>query len=251
MKTFFAKTVGLCLLLSACTVVQPPPAESTPNDIHTLGVADTSHVVQSGDTLYAIARRYSKNPQEIAADNALTPPYSLTVGQLLRIRNVATPVNPATPPGPLSQQPTKQVRPDYREQPQVVKPTTDKQCSPAVTWQWPAQGKVADTISSIGHRGLLIHGFVGQTVRAAASGQVIYSGTGQPGYPNLIIIKHNNAFISVYAQNRKQLVSESARVIAGQAIAEMGDDNSGQGILQFEIRCHGKAMDAWGYLPRM
>ncbi|OQW95103.1 MAG: hypothetical protein BWK79_03600 [Beggiatoa sp. IS2] len=242
-----------CLFLSACTVLTtttPPNPINEPGQL-VLAAPDISHVVQFGDTLYAIARRYGKNPTDIAVDNRLNAPYNLTPGQALRIRAATSvAVNPPTSPGPLSQQPTKQIDHDYRNQPQVVNPnaSTDKQCAPPVAWQWPAQGQVTNTISQIGNRGLLIYGYVGQTVRAAGSGQVIYSGPGQPGYPNLLIIKHNNAFISVYARNRKRLVNEGGRVIAGQAIAEMDDDANGRGVLHFEIRCQGKAMEAWNYL---
>lgn len=242
-----------CLFLSACTVLTtatPPDPVNEPNQ-RALAAPEISHIVQFGDTLYAIARRYGKNPTDIAADNRLTAPYNLTPGQVLRIR-AATPVavSPPTAPGPLSQKPTKQLSGNYPKQPIVVNPnaSADKQCAPPVEWQWPAQGEVMNTISQIGNRGLLIYGFVGQTVRAAGNGRVIYSGPGQPGYPNLLIIKHNNAFISVYAKNRKRLVSEGTQVIAGQAIAEMDDDTSGRGVLHFEIRCQGKAMEASNYL---
>ncbi|OQW88245.1 MAG: hypothetical protein BWK78_08530 [Thiotrichaceae bacterium IS1] len=85
---------------------------------------------------------------------------------------------------------------------------------------------------------------------AAASGRVTYSGSSYDGYPNAIVIQHNDAFSSLYAFNRKRQVQESAYVTGGQTIAEMGTDVSGRAVLHFEIRCHGKALDPLSYLPR-
>jgi murein DD-endopeptidase MepM/ murein hydrolase activator NlpD len=124
-------------------------------------------------------------------------------------------------------------------------------CSPPVNWQWPTRGQTQPSLSDSGRKGIRILGQVRQPIRAAAAGTVSYSGTGLQGYHNLIIIQHNAAFLSVYANNHQRLVREGMRVASGQVIAEMGVDAQRQPALHFEIRCQGKAVDPVPYLPNI
>jgi lipoprotein NlpD len=118
-------------------------------------------------------------------------------------------------------------------------------------WTWPATGGVKTAASPlIGNRGLEIRGKRGDPVRAAADGQVVYSGSGLRGYGQLIIIKHNDIFLSAYAHNEKLLAAEGANVKAGQEIAEMGDSETKDVMLHFEIRRDGKAVEPLKYLPQ-
>ena len=122
-------------------------------------------------------------------------------------------------------------------------------CSPAVDWKWPVYGKTEETIAPTGNQGINIYGVIGDSVKAAAAGSVIYSGYGVNGYYNLIILRHNDAFMSIYANNQMRLVNEGQYVRSGQEIAKMGFASSQQPLLYFEIRCQGKAVDPLRYLP--
>lgn len=124
-------------------------------------------------------------------------------------------------------------------------------CYPPVNWQLPTSGTISSTISATGKRGIKIAGKVGQPIKAAAAGTVTYSGDNLQGYGNVIIIQHNEAFLSVYGQNRRRLVGEGVRVNAGQTIAEMGTDTEQNPVLHFEIRCRGKAIDPLPFLPHL
>lgn len=112
-------------------------------------------------------------------------------------------------------------------------------------WLFPAKGKIVRGFSLVsgGNRGIEIAGLPGEPVVASASGKVVYSGSGLRGYGNLIIIKHNDTFLSAYAYNKKLLVKEGMNVTAGQKIALMGTNNAGQPRLHFEIRRNGKPID--------
>ena len=120
-----------------------------------------------------------------------------------------------------------------------------------VTWRWPADGKVVGTFVSGDQtrQGLDIAGSAGDPVRAAADGEVVYSGNGLIGYGELVIVKHNANFLSAYGHNRKRLVKEGDRVKAGQEIAEMGATSASRDELHFEIRKNGKPVNPLDYLP--
>lgn len=116
-------------------------------------------------------------------------------------------------------------------------------------WSWPAQGKVTPTESSSGAKGIDIRGARGQPVLASAAGTVVYSGSGLRGLGELIIIKHNDTFLSAYAHNETRLVQEGSRVNAGDKIASMGNTDAADYMLHFEIRRNGKPVDPLQYLP--
>jgi lipoprotein NlpD len=118
-------------------------------------------------------------------------------------------------------------------------------------WQWPTQGQIVSryTEGDKARQGLAIAGTAGQPVRAAAAGTVVYSGAGLVGYGELIIIKHNDEWLSAYGHNRRRLVAEGAQVSAGQQIAELGRTGTSRDMLHFEIRRNGKPVDPTGLLP--
>lgn len=118
----------------------------------------------------------------------------------------------------------------------------------AVSWSWPTKGKVIANFNDAGNKGIDIAGTKGQAINAAASGKVIYSGSDLRGYGKLVIIKHNNTYLSVYANNSNILVKEGQQVSAGQKIAEMGDTDSNVVKLHFEIRHQGKSVDPSKFL---
>jgi len=132
--------------------------------------------------------------------------------------------------------------------PEPVKP--EARDPDAIEFMWPAKGKVLAGFSDAGNKGLDIAGRIGDPVVAAASGRVIYTGSGIRGLGKLIVIRHDNNFQSVYAHNREILVKEGQTVARGQRIAELGDtDAAGTPKLHFEIRKSGKPVDPGRYLP--
>ena len=130
------------------------------------------------------------------------------------------------------------------------KPADAAAGSEEVAWAWPASGKIIGTFSEGGGKGVDIAGRTGDAVNAAGEGKVVYTGTGLRGYGNLVIIKHNNTYLSAYAHNQKILVKEGASVSKGQKIAEMGNSDADQVKLHFEIRRQNKPVDPLKYLPQ-
>ena len=118
----------------------------------------------------------------------------------------------------------------------------------SITWAWPTQGKVVANFNEATNKGLDIGGSSGQTIQAASSGKVIYSGSDLRGYGKLVIIKHSKTYLSVYAHNSKIIVKEGQIVALGQKIAEMGNTDSSSVKLHFEIRRLGKSVDPARYL---
>jgi lipoprotein NlpD len=241
------------------TAAKSPPAKARP----ALTEA-TSYRVRPGDTLYGIAWNAGTDWRTLAAWNRLAPPYVIHPGQTLRLKpppRAATPPAPAaskprakpqmappaaTPPPPASSQP----RP-----PRAASPPRTVEASPApgpLRWQWPTSGQLAGRFVSgdPARKGIKIAGREGQGVEAAEGGRVVYSGSGLIGYGRLIIIKHNDKYLSAYGHNRKLLVKEGDRVTKGERIAEMGVSNSGRAMLHFEIRQEGKPVDPLQLLPR-
>lgn len=119
-----------------------------------------------------------------------------------------------------------------------------------VSWRWPADGQLIKRFQSgDAIPGIEVAGKSGDPVRAAADGVVVYSGNGLVGYGELIIVKHNDSYLSAYGHNSKRLVKEGQRVTAGQQIAEMGSTGASRDELQFQIRKDGNPVDPLGYLP--
>ena len=116
-------------------------------------------------------------------------------------------------------------------------------------WTWPASGKVVAGFAETSMKGIDIGGAAGTPVVASAAGKVVYAGSGLRGYGKLIIIKHNKSYLSAYAHNKEILVKEGQQVTRGQKIAEMGNTDTDQNKLHFEIRRLGKPMDPTKYLP--
>ncbi|MDH4046741.1 MAG: peptidoglycan DD-metalloendopeptidase family protein [Gammaproteobacteria bacterium] len=198
------------------------------------------HVVRSGETLFAIAWRYSKDAGELARWNRLDDPSRIYPGQVIRL----TP-----PPGMAASNPAAARRsspqtPSGRELPPI--PT-----QPSPQWIWPAGGRVA---VEFGDRpgtgtGLLIGGRYGQPVQAAAAGRVVYAGDGLIGYGKLIILKHNDTYLSAYGHNASLLVREGETIEKGQRIATMGEGPGREPRLHFEIRQNGKPVNPRQFLP--
>jgi lipoprotein NlpD len=130
----------------------------------------------------------------------------------------------------------------------VIMPGTAPLQGP-IKWRWPAYGNLIRSNTPIAQKGLDISGDEGQDIMAAADGVVVYSGSGLLGYGKLIIIKHDDTYLSAYAHNQMIHVKEGDNVSAGQKIGTMGRGNRGEPLLHFEIRKDGKTVDPIRYLP--
>jgi lipoprotein NlpD len=199
--------------------------------------------VGSGETLYAIAWRYNLDYRELARWNNISAPYTIHPGQELMLSDPA--FLPETQRPVVSSKNAKVTR-------QIATRTAAQPAlPPPKKWIWPTRGKVVQTFQgqqSIA-QGIDIAGSQGQDVWASADGKVVYSGSGLAGFGQLIIIKHNDTYISAYGHNRSLLVKEGAEVKTGQKIAEMGK-LQGKPCLHFEIRRQGKPVDPLKYLPK-
>ena len=220
------------------------------------------HIVAEGDTLYSIAWRYNFDYKAVASWNKVKAPYTIYPGQVIRLKplltkkgaNLQSPgdstksAQKTLPKKPLTK---KEVKPVAKKATQVEKKSTSKTLPKGpVKWNWPTNGKISKTNSPTAKKGLNILGRAGQQVKAAATGEVVYSGGGLVGYGKLIIIKHNDTYLSAYAYNSKLLVKEGDIVKAGQAISEMGQDHTGRTLLHFEIRKNGKPVNPSKFLPK-
>jgi lipoprotein NlpD len=205
------------------------------------------HKVLRGETLYAIAFRYDTDYRQLARLNHLRPPYSLRVGQMLNIQGLAR--RPQTFRKVVPKRTASNPVSPRTEQKIIYSPT--KMTYSASGWLWPAVGRVATTfIPEQGKKGINIACKRGDKIHAASAGVVAYAGSGLAGYGNLIIIKHNNEYLTAYGNSAKNLVSEGQRVKSGQMIAEVGlIDHRYYGV-HFEIRKAGKPVNPLNYLKK-
>ena len=142
------------------------------------------------------------------------------------------------------------VKPDAtKAEPVKTEPAKPANGDDKIEWAWPASGKVIAGFNETSSKGVDLSGKPGDPVLAAAAGKVVYAGTGLRGYGKLVIVKHDNSFLSAYAHNQSLLVREGQAVSKGQKIAELGDTDSDRPKLHFEIRRQGKPVDPGKYLP--
>ena len=215
--------------------------------------------VQRGDTLYAIAWRTDIDYRLLASWNGIRPPYRIYAGQTLRLTPPAAvrvpPPAPSTAgvkPRPVPPPPAAPTR-SPAATPATPKATpSDASMPKRLVWRWPVEGRVVSTFApgdSL-RQGIKISGRSGDPIYATEAGRVVYSGSGLIGYGRLIIVKHNDNYLSAYGHNRELLVKEGDQVTKGQKIAEMGNANHGEPLLHFEIRRDGKPVDPLRLLPR-
>lgn len=223
-------------------------------------VASTAktHTVSKGETLYSIAFLYGQDYHELARQNDIKSPYIIHEGQKLWLTSRSKPVSSKistvksrdsgnTPPDNPKKSDNKSKKQQYKPEKPVFTAS-----NATLTWLWPSRGEITETYLSSDptRKGINISGRIGQPVLAASAGKIVYSGSGLLGYGRLIIIKHNERFLSAYAHNRKLLVKEGAQVKQGQQVAEMGQSGTDKVILHFEIRRDGKPVDPLHYLPK-
>ncbi len=263
---------ALCLaVLAACTTSHPPapvedrsvasktpasaPVVTAPADAKPLPGAENAgkpgyYTVQRGDNLTRIGLDHGQSWRDLARWNGIANPDVIEVGQVVRV----------TPPGSAVESNGVVVRPvasNAATNVQTTPPAASPNIRPApsnpagaedMAFAWPANGNVLAGFDEAKNKGLDIGGKAGDPVQAAADGQVVYAGAGLRGYGNLVILKHNNTYLTAYAHNQKLLVKEEQRVRKGDKIAEMGSSDADRVKLHFEVRKQGKPVDPAKFL---
>ena len=246
-------------------------------------IVGPSYRVRLGDTLYAIAFRLGMDFQTLAAMNGIEKPYIIQPGQTIKtVRPRSSIKSASAKPVASSTKTTKTTKTTTTPKtttPTIVKsaasgktapkatpkatvPKTQSTASPSSNsnsrktlgpvrkWRWPSAGRVVRSYSTNLHKGIDISGRRGDAVSAVAAGIVVYAGTGVTGYGALLIVKHNDEYLSAYGHNDALLVEEGAYVKAGQRIARVGSSGTDTVKLHFEIRRNGKPVDPLKLLPK-
>ena len=218
------------VLLGGCQSMDVRPL--VVDRVHPATVQDGQHVVREGESLYLIAWRYHRDFRELAAINRIKPPYRIYRGQLIY----------------LSKNSKKRFNSKHKNK--ILAITPKRHVYTDLAWKWPATGQIISDFSNENKQknGIDISAREGATVRAAATGKVVYSGSGLRGLGRLIIIKHNDQYLSAYAHNSRLIVKEGDTVKVGQKIAEMGRSDTNQVKLHFEIRKNGVPVDPMMFL---
>jgi len=263
--------------LTGCAVQDDPApvADSVANRgrIHSNIPQALTYQVKAGDTLFSIAFRSGMDFKTLARLNRIGEPYTIYVGQVLVVTNPDAPQTAVVGPGAegrsanknhsnsnsstsrlktskvvASQKQTRYGQDERVEESEKISNSTIN--GNVKQWLWPVKGPILEKFSAQehGNKGLDIGGTVGTPIKATAAGQVVYAGNALRGYGNLVIIRHNDDFLSAYAHNSRLLVKERDSVVAGQVIAEMGNSDADKVKLHFEIRFRGKSVDPLRYL---
>lgn len=250
--------------------------------------AGPDYVVEQGDTLYAVAFRLGADYRALASLNGIDPPYVITVGQSLKTApDTASGSDPTVPAINVPQTSTAQraggtnverslestagnstvsasggervpatAKPAARQSEPgpssltLSTPKTPTPNAPVDRWYWPAKGEVSRAYSAERHKGIDLIGERGSPVMATAAGVVVYAGTAVTGYGALLIVKHNDTYLSAYGHNDALLAGEGQQVDAGQVIARMGSTSSDSVKLHFQIRRNGRPVNPLSLLPQ-
>ena len=273
--------LGGCASRQSAPVVERPPGVQAPAvpPTRTADPRPETYTVKRGETLYGIALDHGLDYRELAEWNGISNPNVIRVGDTLRLRapaSAAAPegavqVRPVTSagavesrplgagPGPASAATKKPDEatiarieprpPELKPKPEAPPPAPTGDDDEKVDWSWPVSGKIVARFADPGNKGVDISAKLGDPVHASAPGRVVYSGSGLRGYGKLVIIKHNQTYLSAYAHNNQILVKEGQNVAKGQKIGEVGATDTDSPKLHFEIRRLGKPIDPLKFLP--
>ena len=246
-KSFFVALISASLLLMVgCSTPRTKPASVTDRSGGSSEPTPPGYYrVKKGDTLARIALDNGQAPRDVAQWNkAVNPSFNpnvIEVGDLILIKapsgTKSARIADKKPAADKSDSPATSPEP---AKPEVV-------AEPGIRLSWPAKGKVIAEFSET-NKGIDIAGKVGEPVLAASDGKVVYAGNSLRGYGNLVIVKHDNTYLTAYAHNSKLLVKEGDAVRKGQRIAEMGDTDANAIKLHFELRVNGKPVNPTPYL---
>lgn len=272
--------LGSLMLAAGCSstrVAAPAPVEDRSaawggamarNDIKPLPGAENAgkpgyFTVRPGDTLFRIALESGQSWRDVQAWNNLANPNLIEVGQVLRVvppvgqgtTAAVVPVpnvvpKPLPPVGSAPVVPAAATAAVTPAAPVAPAAAPESVGADELQFMWPAQGAVVASFDEARNKGVAIAGRMGDPVLAAADGRVVYAGAGLRGYGNLIILKHNNTYLTAYAHNQALLVREDQAVKQGQKIAEMGSSDADRVKLHFEVRRQGKPVDPLNHLPK-
>ncbi len=237
-------------------------------------IDSSQYIVKKGETLYSIAWRANSDVRQLARLNKISPPYKIYPGQkIFLVAKKSTKLAEASKSKTLhkkstksssftNKKSTKKTLASTKKQAYGKNVSTDKIVQKTLPksdfskkikrWQWPVNGKIIEYFSNRlqGNKGINIAGRRGKKIKAAASGKVVYAGDALRGYGKLIIIKHNDDYLSAYAHNDQILVKEQQLIKLGDVIAKMGNTDASTVMLHFEVRFRGKSVDPLKYLPK-
>ena len=256
--------VIICQSLIACS------SRSTPAPVVDIGAGKVisqsktnkaptdAYIVEKGDTLFSIAWYANKDFKELARINNIPAPYRIYPGQTISFKNRVKKQTKPTKPKKIASNRTKtNITVDQEKKQAYGKDTVVAKSSKTTSkstgkWQWPSSGQIISrfSLTEKGNKGIDIAGKLGSPILAAADGKVVYTGNALRGYGNLVIVKHDEDYLSAYAHNDEILVKEEQRVQTGQTIARMGKSGAQRTKLHFEVRYQGKSVDPLRYLPK-
>lgn len=258
-----AGVLSLAILAGCASGTRAPVVDMTGGQPTASAQPGGSYVVKPGDTLYKIARANNVDIENVKRWNNLSDPNQISVGQVLKmsgssgggaaqpapIASTKAQPRPLDQPADTSATATASLPPPTTTPPPVdTKPATRAADAGVINWAWPAGGQIMQGFNN-NSKGIDIAGAPGDPVTAAADGKVMYSGNGVRGLGNLIIVNHQNGFITAYAHNRTLLVKTGQDVKRGAKIAEIGQSDTTSPRLHFEIRRQGTPVDPMQYLP--
>lgn len=272
-------------MLFSCSSRNSPAPVSNIQSISVLGegsrdtIKSSQYTVKKGETLYSIAWRSNSDVRKIARLNSIASPYRIYPGQKLILVLAKVKKSTKASKGKVSHKKStkssiannknsqkntlastkKQAygenvskEKSYQNSTLELEKTSGKFSQKISRWQWPVKGKVVEYFSNSaqGNKGINITGRRGTKISSAAKGKVVYAGNALRGYGKLIIIKHNDDYLSAYAHNDRILVKEQQQINRGDIISTMGDTDANKVMLHFEIRFRGKSVNPLKYLPR-
>ncbi len=273
----FLPLLFLVFLLSACSSTYAPVEQRSSGSYDVKkkyrGKTPAYHKVKKGETLYSIAWKYGQDYKSLAYRNRIKPPYRIYAGDKLRLSSAYSTKNnkkstkKAKVSGKKGRKYYSKTKVKNNKTGSIKKRTTSSKTgskravskkkktatfkgTKRLSWNWPVKGKIIQRYSpGSGKKGIDISAAKGSLIKSAEAGKVVYSGQGLVGYGRLIIIKHNDTYLSAYAHNQSLLVNEGQVVKKGQSIARLGRSGTNRYKLHFEIRKNGKPVNPMSYLP--
>ena len=205
--------------------------------------------VKPGDTVMQIGRNTNQNWRDIVKWNNLESANQIEVGQVLRVVPLDSNGSATKPPVVAAPTPTPAPAAGTVTPAPLPPAASATAAEDDIPWMWPSSGVLISGYDEVKSKGLKIGGKLGDPVYASADGRVVYAGSGLRGYGNLVILKHNETYLTAYAHNQTLLVKEDQAVRKGQRIADMGSSDADKVMLHFEVRRNGKPVDPAKYLP--